>query len=435
MVRGKSLGRGAAATLLLGLCATVCAQPLPESDGRIHEGVGSCASAVCHGRVNAANDSDIWLNEYRIWLRQDYHSRAYRTLLSDQSRDMADKLGLAAAHTAELCLDCHADNVSADRRGSRFQLDDGVGCEACHGGSEEWLDRHAETGRSHADNIAMGMYPADDPVSRAQLCLSCHLGTRDKFATHRIMGAGHPRLSFELETFSVNQPVHYGLDADYVARKGERDPVSTWLTGLAVSSAQLLELIASGNYPGDGLFPELGFFQCHACHHGMQNIRWQPDPRAPALVSGSVRINDGTLVVLSALLATINADEAGALRDGIKDLHEAASKSSQALRERSNGVHKLLQRIATSLAGRRYDRDSKLALRHSLLKQGAQSAFRYYSAAEQVFLGVETLSIELGDNEQLQTQLDALFRTLEDESLYQPDAFSSRAGEMLGALP
>ena len=228
------------------LTPAALAQPLPEVDDRVHEGVASCASTVCHGRVNADDDATVWLNEYRVWLRQDYHSRAYRTLLTEQSQAMAAKLGLPAAHTADLCLDCHADNVPPERRGTRFQIDDGVGCEACHGGAGDWLESHAEQGTSHADNIANGLYPTDQPGTRAALCLSCHLGTRNKFATHRIMGAGHPRLSFELETFSANQPAHYSVDADYVERKGRPDSVSMWLSGLAMNSATLLDLLASG---------------------------------------------------------------------------------------------------------------------------------------------------------------------------------------------
>jgi hypothetical protein len=59
------------------------------------------------------------------------------------------------------------------------------------------------------------MYPTEQPEVRAKLCLSCHFGTEDKFATHRIMGAGHPRISFELDTFTEIQPAHFRVDEDY----------------------------------------------------------------------------------------------------------------------------------------------------------------------------------------------------------------------------
>ena len=90
-----------------------------------------------------------------------------------------------------MCLDCHADNVAVERRAKGFQLSDGVGCEACHGGAVNWLGQHISGAADHGANLLAGMYPSEDPVARARLCLSCHFGTADRFITHRIMGAGH----------------------------------------------------------------------------------------------------------------------------------------------------------------------------------------------------------------------------------------------------
>ena len=48
------------------------------------------------------------------------------------------------AHTAKACLDCHA--IDADESeltdAARHTPHDGVGCEACHGAAEAWLDPH-----------------------------------------------------------------------------------------------------------------------------------------------------------------------------------------------------------------------------------------------------------------------------------------------------
>jgi hypothetical protein len=413
---------------------TSAAPPLPEADGRVHTGVASCSSTVCHGRVNADTESPVWLNEYRIWLRQDYHSRAYRTLLTDQSRDIARKLGISAAHTADICLACHADNVAPARRGERFQLEDGVGCEACHGGAGEWLESHAEVGSSHADNIARGMYPTEDTVARAELCLSCHLGTQDKFATHRIMGAGHPRLSFDLETFTVNQPAHYSVDDDYRMRKGDRDPIASWLGGLAANAGQLLALLASDRYPGQGGFPELAFYQCHACHHGMQDLRWHADDWAPDLMPGAVRINDGPLRVLGAALAVIDPDAAQQLRQAVMALHRASTEPMPALRRSAGQLVDTLDGLADTLADRDYPSALQRALRRQLLDAAADGAFSYYTAAEQAFLGVETLSLELGDAENLQALLDALFESLGNETDYLPAQFAAQARRLREGL-
>ena len=168
--------------LLVALVAgagTVCADETIVTKNK-HLGPASCASSVCHGKLDRQDDLNVWLNEYRIWTRADKHSQAYRTLESDDSRRIAENLGLASATTAQICLDCHADNVAMEKRGPKFQLSDGVGCEACHGGGEEWIKSHAAEGATHADNLRRGMYPTEEPVARAELCLSCHMGTADK---------------------------------------------------------------------------------------------------------------------------------------------------------------------------------------------------------------------------------------------------------------
>lgn len=436
MTRGGHLRVCAVLAGSLLACALVRAQSvaLPENDGRVHQGVATCASTVCHGRVNAAEDETVWLNEYRIWLRQDYHSRAYRTLLTEQSKAIAAKLGLAAAHTADVCLDCHADNVPAQHRGDRFQIDDGVGCEACHGGSEAWLESHAEAGTSHADNIARGLYPTEDPVARAELCLSCHLGTDSKFASHDIMGAGHPRLSFELETFSVNQPAHYAVDPDYEERKGSTSAIATWLAGLATSSAQLLELMSGPQFSSEGLFPELSFYQCHACHHGMDNLRWQQDALAPALGPGSVRLNDGPLSVLVLCLDTLQPETAGALRPALARLHRSAERSRAELQQAAAELAGQLNALATELAQSRYDKGQQRELRLQLLRDSAAGRHSYYTAAEQAFLAVETLTISLGDAEAIKQPLDALYEALGSEYGYQPERYAAQARALLAVL-
>ena len=208
-----------------------------------HVGVATCASSVCHGKLSAQADRNVWLNEYRVWTGADPHSGAYRLLENDQSKTIARNLGLSSATTAKICLDCHADNVPADKRGPKFQISDGVACEACHGGAENWIESHAAAGATHEDNLARGMYPTESPAARAGLCLTCHLGTADKFATHAIMGAGHPRLSFELESFTANQPAHYDVDDDYRRRKGEIAGFNLWLTCQLRNAVSYLELI------------------------------------------------------------------------------------------------------------------------------------------------------------------------------------------------
>ena len=174
----------------------------------VHEGVASCAGSTCHGR-QAPDGAVVRQNELVSW--QDptgpggSHSRAWRILTYARAQAITRRLGLGPAQNAPACLGCHAEQAAA--RGARFQVSDGVGCESCHGPSGGWIASHYTVGVSHADNVARGMRPLEDPVVRANVCLDCHWGSDkpNQFVTHEMMSAGHPRLSFELELFTAFQ--------------------------------------------------------------------------------------------------------------------------------------------------------------------------------------------------------------------------------------
>ncbi|MEQ9447797.1 MAG: multiheme c-type cytochrome, partial [Rhodospirillaceae bacterium] len=64
-------------------------------------------------------------NEYSIWKQQDRHSRAYATLTTAESARIARNLGIADPTGADICLDCHADNVAPAVRGPSFDIAEG----------------------------------------------------------------------------------------------------------------------------------------------------------------------------------------------------------------------------------------------------------------------------------------------------------------------
>ena len=423
-----------AAWLFLLCCALAQAAPLPETGANVHQGVASCSNSVCHGKVSPDPQSPVLLNEYRTWLREDYHSRAYKTLSNPQSQRIAQKLGLESAHTAKICLDCHADNVAAPRRGARFDISDGVGCEACHGGSGQWLESHAEAGTSHADNLARGMYPTEAPLQRARLCLSCHLGPTGKFATHEIMGAGHPRLAFDLEVFTENQPRHYKVDADYRERKPYIASVNMWLAGLVVSGMQTMELLQADWFTRESLVPELSFYQCHACHHPMDELRWQAEGGAGALPPGAVRLNDASLVILQSVLDILGSDAAAGLRGGIAALHTASLRDRPAVTAQAAQIHDLLAPLEDELVGQSFSSQEKSALRRGLVQRAASGQYRHFTAAEQAFLAVETLNIVLDDATRLDAAMDAWFATVEDENDFAPLQYAEFARRLQAAL-
>lgn len=419
------------ALLLLAFGAGAQAPELPASHK--HLGPASCASSACHGRVSPERNANVRLDEYRIWSREDRHARAYQTLLSAESQAMARRLGIGPAHEAKVCLDCHADNVPEERRGERFQLSDGVGCEACHGGAEAWIGPHAEAGASHVRNLELGLYPLSDVGRRAELCLSCHYGTAEKFAGHDMMAAGHPRLSFELVAFTANQPAHFDFDEDYYQRKGEQPPVRTWIQGLAHAVKAQTALLRSERVHRGGLFPELAVFDCHACHHPMDDRRNAQTEVHAGLPLGAVRINDSSAKLLISALEVFQPQQASELRRELNALHRASDRSLGELRQAAARMDQKMQSVLSGLASASFNPEDTRRLRSGLLARAAGGGFRDFAAAEQAYFAIETLCIELGEGESLKPQLNQLFASLEDEHRFRPERFAAAAARLPGA--
>ena len=401
---------------------------LPQDGDVKHLGVATCAASQCHGSAVPRTGSNVLQNEYVTWTRDDPHGTAYETLNLPESLAIARRLGLPSARTADVCLDCHADNVPEERRGERFQMSDGIGCEACHGGAESWLSTHYNVPQvTHADSVAIGLYPADDVEARAELCLSCHLGTRDKFATHRLMAAGHPRLAFELDTFTelwrtAGRQPHYRIDDDYVERKGEVGHVHTWATGLLVEARQRLALIADGRFHGNGMFPELGLYDCHACHRSMKTVRWRPLPRRSGAGPGRPFLADGSFVMVLALARAVDKAEVAGLYDALAGLHTAASDSPAALTTAAGRLDAILARIGSRLAPARL-RNREGDILEEILQTGAEGNYPDYVSAEQAFMAVQMLVIEL-DDPHLEAELERLAISLDDDEKYRPTQFA-----------
>ncbi|MBY6203781.1 cytochrome c family protein [Halomonas denitrificans] len=429
--RGHRIALAAAAAWA---ASTALAQPLPYESDDLHLGPATCATSVCHGKVSPDETSNVLLNEYRTWSNDDYHSRAYNVLRSEESRRMAERLGLGNATTAQVCLDCHADNVPVERRGEKFQISDGVGCEACHGGAERWIESHAEEGATHQDNLARGMYPTEQPEARARLCLSCHVGTEHRFADHDIMAAGHPRMSFELETFTVNQPAHYEIDEDYVRRKGEIGSVNMWVTGMVMKAERQLALIRSERFEGHGIFPELAFFDCHACHHPMDALRMHSTPVTSGLPPGMVRLDDSSFQMLLAIADVLDAPIGERLRERTRDLHRATARGRGALQGAAGELDGAVDALRRFVAGHDYSAGEMRRMRELLLARAGEGRYGDFTSAEQAFLAVETLSIVLDDAGAVASVLDVWFESLANEHEFDPGAYAAAARRVSAAL-
>ncbi len=406
-----------------------------------HMGVASCSNSVCHGASQPFRDSNVLQNEFAIWQEFDPHAKSWQTLGSDASKAIARKLGIGDPATAKVCLDCHADSIAADQRGDRFQISDGVGCESCHGGSELWLNAHADKSVTHQDNLKNGMYPTDQPIARARLCLSCHMGTADRMITHRIMGAGHPRLSFELDTFTWLHP-HYKIGEAWTKRKGEWNGVRDWAVGQGVAAENLLELINNEKTGWKGIFPELVLFDCHACHQLMSGRTWGPR-QGTGLGPGVVRLNDSNILMFRHVLAPVDKAAAARVLAQVRALHQATTQSREATFAAARNLHATIEGLLPTVAAFNYGPDSLNVILSSIEADADRGEYRDYAAAEQVAMAAQSVVVAFENDgkvdgekaTQLRSRLDALYATIKNEDSWSRDKFRSALAALRSAAP
>ena len=404
--------------------------PLPFTEDTAHLGVASCAGSSCHGALEPWQNSTVAQKEFITWEEKDPHSSAYQTLLNEDSKRIAFNLGLPNAHEADICLDCHADNVPVERRAKGFQISDGVGCEACHGGAVNWLGVHISGKADHNINLAAGLYPTEKPVARAKLCLSCHFGTKDRFITHRIMGAGHPRLAFELDTYSWTQPGHFEIDADYRERKPGISSIQVWAVGQAIAVDSLLDAMLDPKRNQDGIFPELVFFDCHACHHPMSNVRWAPR-ESHGIGPGVPRIYDANLIMLSVLTKRLDAAAAERIAAKTTALHKASLEGHTSVLNAAAALRAETSVLIERFAKHTFTATDMKALIAGVLEEGLHGEYVDYAAAEQATMAMSAILQAMADDgilsrarhAELTRVLDACFEAIKDDGKYDPRQF------------
>lgn len=416
--------------------------------GATYVGVASCGGTTCHGR-SEGDGAVVRQDELMLW--QDpstaagAHSRAYAILREPRSQAIAQRLGIGEASQAPMCLGCHA--TPAGPRGARFQQNDGVGCESCHGPASGWLSSHYAVGGTHANNVSRGLVPLENPRVRAAICLDCHYGSADQnqFVTHRIMAAGHPRISFELDLFTTLQQ-HHQEDADYGNRKAPVDSVRMWAIGQALALDRSLSLFANPARGTEGVFPEFYFFDCHSCH---RRITDQPGFRPSAVAnpsrpipSGMPPYNDENMIMLAAAARVMAPDVAGRFDRDSRAFHQALTRDRAAAVSAAGTLRETARALATAFTNAPANRAHVFAIIETITSQAISPRFTDYAGSVQAVMATDTLLSALVDEHQvsegaangIRGDINAAYRAVRDPNAYSPGDFRAALGRAAAAI-
>jgi hypothetical protein len=441
----------AAAVILLGASpATAPIEAATSGSGNVHLGVASCAGTTCHGRMEA-DGKIVRQDELMRWQEPSTpggaHSRAFAVLSNSRSRQIARNLGIGDASTAPMCLGCHADPAPAAKRGARFQLSDGVGCETCHGGASEWISSHYAVGATHAANVAKGMIPLDNPRARASVCLDCHFGSSKggQFVTHKIMAAGHPRISFELDLFSTLQQ-HHDEDADYARRKGRTDNVKLWAVGQSMVLQRSLSLYTDHDIGNDGVFPEFYFFDCHSCHRQIYDsdkaVRtFETNPGRP-IPGGMPPYNDENMIMLSAAAKVAAPAIAARFDADSRAFHAALAKDRASAVGAASTLRQSAAALTDAFVSAQFGRDKTFAVIDTLGSAAISPRFTDYEGSVQAVMAVDTLlnalvnsgQVTVGAAAGIRANINRAYGAVKDPNAYRPAEFRGALGSAVSSI-
>ena len=409
------------------------------------EGVATCAGSTCHGRAEG-NGKVVRQDELRRWQEPSSpsgaHSRAFAVLTGPRGQQIAATLGLGSATSAPACLGCHATNAPAVLRGDRYQASDGVGCESCHGASTGWLATHYTVLGTHAANLSQGLVPLENPAVRAAVCLDCHYGS-DKpgqFVTHRMMAAGHPRISFELDLFSSLQQ-HHDEDADYAARKGRTDSLRLWAVGQAEAVQRSLSLFARPAFASQGIFPEFTFYDCHSCHRQIfdaaeRHLTFETNPGRP-IPFATPPYNDENFIMLSAAAHVLAPGQAASFDSAARNFHAAMGIGRPQTIAAATRLNAAAGALSRALAQGSYSGDSAFTVIAAISGRAISPRFTDYTGSAQAVMAVDTLlnalvrqgRITVGAAAGIRANINRAYGAVKAPNGYDPASFRAALGE------
>lgn len=409
----------------------------PAAGSASFTGPGSCAAAACHGSVRPVAGSRILQTEYSTWAAQDRHARATDVLSNVVSQRIGKILNIGAPATASKCLACHGLDVPERQQARSFE-NEGVSCEACHGPASGWLGPHTTRNWTHAQSVQLGMHDTKDLVKRTERCLTCHLGTADKFVDHEMIAAGHPDLVFDLETYSAAMPRHWRVPTG-------TDPfasVRSFAVGQLVHVRSAVDRLAAHvRKPG---WPDYSELDCFACHHNLTRPEdsWRQaqgfDNRRP----GTPPLNQSRWTTGRRVLAAYDAPAADELDVVMTKLAAAAARGgagSDQAAPLAAQARTLLDRAVARALTTQPDAAFTTRLLHAIAADAGEIAPRGERAAEQAAMALDTLYSATsggpgGESAAVRAAFDELFQQFQSPSTYDPRRFVAQVRKIEDAV-
>lgn len=127
--------------------------------------IGASRCRTCHRKEEAGAQYPKW--------EESAHAQAYMTLASDEAKAIAAEKGIENPQASGECLQCHvtAYGVPAERLGEKYSMEEGVGCESCHGAGGDYYKKSTMESitSGEIEGSSVGLVTPD-----SETCVQCH---------------------------------------------------------------------------------------------------------------------------------------------------------------------------------------------------------------------------------------------------------------------
>jgi hypothetical protein len=250
--------------------------------------------------------------------------------------------------------------------------------------------------------------------------------------SHRMMAAGHPRVSFELELFTALQK-HHDEDADYAKRKTVMSGVTFWAVGQAMAVDRAVSLYARADRGTEGAWPEFTFFDCRSCHRDFSDdasyrATKQANPRRP-IPSGMPPFADENMIMLTAAAKVAAPDLAGRFEADSRAFHAALAQDRPAAIRRAQTLAASARALGNRFNAQRFSKQQTLAMLRAIL--GEASAYTDYQGGAQAVMATDSLlaamvasgHLSRGAVAGIKPDIDAAYRATRDANAWKPADF------------
>jgi nitrate/TMAO reductase-like tetraheme cytochrome c subunit len=166
-VQPEERGKNMRTFVLASLAVVFIASVTMAADNK-HQFVGVQFCSMCHKTEKSGEQFQKW--------QASKHSQAMKVLETADADKIAEAQGVKGkAADAKECLECHQTGygVSASLMGSKFNKEDGVQCESCHGAGGDY-DKIGIM-KDHEKSVAAGLADlSPDNGGAEKLCETCH---------------------------------------------------------------------------------------------------------------------------------------------------------------------------------------------------------------------------------------------------------------------